>query len=251
MSNAHGKEARMSAKTSKPTGRERRGTPRAKTRVVLQVLIYVMIIAGMTFLIAGRWDWWMAWLYFAAYLMMMLVGVAMAPLDQELIEERTSIKDGVKRWDKMLTAPLSFVYPLGLFVLVGVEMRFGPVIQYPLWAQLLGLAASIIGQLLSTWAMTSNKFYGRFVRIQKERGHYVIMGGPYRFIRHPGYLGVMMTVVGTAFAIGSLWTLVLAILITIILVVRTALEDKVLRDELEGYLAYAENTRFRLVPGIW
>jgi protein-S-isoprenylcysteine O-methyltransferase Ste14 len=89
------------------------------------------------------------------------------------------------------------------------------------------------------------------VRIQKERGHYVVKDGPYRYVRHPGYLGVMLTALGTAFAIGSLWALVLTILISVLLIVRTALEDKVLREELEGYSSYAQSTRYRLLPGIW
>lgn len=228
-----------------------RTKPRPKFALFFQVLIYVVIMTGITLLIAGRWDWWMAWVYFAAYLVIMLVGIMIAPLDQELIEERTSVKEGVKRWDKALTAPLSFVYPFGLFILVGLEMRFGQALQFPLWAQIAGLVAAIFGQLLSTWAMASNKFYGRFVRIQKERGHYVVTNGPYRAIRHPGYLGVMLTAVGTAFAIGSLWSLMLTILISVLLIVRTALEDKVLQEELEGYGAYAAKTRFRLLPGIW
>lgn len=228
-----------------------RRMPRPKITLFFQVLIYVVIMAGITLLIAGRWDWWMAWAYFAAYLALMLVGIMIAPLDQELVEERTSIKEGVKRWDKALTAPLSFVYPFGLFVLVGLEMRFGQALEFPIWAQIVGLVLAILGQLLSSWAMASNKFYGRFVRIQKERGHYVITDGPYRVIRHPGYLGVILTALGTALAIGSLWSLILTILISVLLIVRTALEDKVLQAELEGYGTYAANTRYRLFPGVW
>jgi protein-S-isoprenylcysteine O-methyltransferase Ste14 len=114
-----------------------------------------------------------------------------------------------------------------------------------------GLVLAVLGQLLSSWAMASNKFYGRFVRIQKERGHYVITDGPYRVIRHPGYLGVILTALGTALAIGSLWSLILTILISVLLIVRTALEDKVLQAELEGYGTYAANTRYRLFPGVW
>lgn len=230
---------------------EGQGISRSKAALVFQVFIYVVIMSAITFLIAGRWDWWMGWAYFATYLLMMVLGVMISPLDQELIEERTSIKEGVKQWDKALTAPLSFVYPFGLFVLVGLEMRFGHILEYPIWAQITGLVAAILGQLLSTWAMASNKFYGRFVRIQKERGHYVVTQGPYRYLRHPGYLGVILTALGTALAIGSFWALVLTLLITVLLIVRTALEDRVLQEELEGYPAYARGTRFRLIPGIW
>jgi protein-S-isoprenylcysteine O-methyltransferase Ste14 len=223
----------------------------SKPKLVFQILVYVLFLVVVTFLIAGRWDWWMAWIYFLLYALTMVVAVLAVPMEQQLIEERTSIKDGVKRWDKWLTAPLSWAYPLLLFVLAALEMRFGQKLVFHPWLQIAGLLASVLGQLFSTWAMAVNKFYARFVRIQTDRGHYPITGGPYRFIRHPGYVGVIVGALGAAFAIGSLWTLVFSAVISVLLIVRTALEDRVLQDELEGYASYAQKTRYRLLPGIW
>jgi protein-S-isoprenylcysteine O-methyltransferase Ste14 len=237
-----------------PSGNEAQETSEGyapKAKLVLQIVIYVVIMAAITFLVAGRWNWWMAWAYFVLYGIAMVVAVLVVPLDKQLVDERRKIKEDVKRWDKWLTAPLSWVYPFGMFILVALEMRFGQALRFPLWAQIAGLVALLLGQLLGTWAMAVNKFYGRFVRIQRERGHYVVSDGPYRFIRHPGYLGVIVGAFGTTFAIGSLWALVLSIVISVLLIVRTVLEDKVLLEELEGYEAYAQETRFRLVPGIW
>jgi protein-S-isoprenylcysteine O-methyltransferase Ste14 len=104
---------------------------------------------------------------------------------------------------------------------------------------------------MSIWATAVNRFYGRFVRIQRERGHVVISDGPYRYVRHPGYLGQIVFSVASALALGSLWALIPGGLFAVLLVVRTALEDRTLQAELEGYEAYTRRVRHRLVPRIW
>jgi protein-S-isoprenylcysteine O-methyltransferase Ste14 len=111
--------------------------------------------------------------------------------------------------------------------------------------------AAGLGYLLAVWAMASNKFYGRYVRIQHDRGHRTITAGPYRFVRHPGYAGLCLFMLASALALESLWALVPAILIVGVLVLRTALEDRTLQAELTGYPEYARQTRYRLFPGIW
>jgi len=95
-----------------------------------------------------------------------------------------------------------------------------------------------------------DKFYGRVVRIQKERGHHVIADGPYHYLRHPGYLGQIIFSLASALALGSLWTLIPSGLFAALLVVRSALEDRTLQEELEGYKEYAQRVRFRLMPRI-
>jgi protein-S-isoprenylcysteine O-methyltransferase Ste14 len=226
-------------------------TRQSKGKLLIRVGIYIVVMTVIVMLLAGRWDWWMAWAYFVVYGIIVIVGVLVVPLDQQLIDERTQMKEDVKRWDKVLTGLLSPIYPFGMFILAALEMRFGQALQYPLWLQIIGLIALVLGQLLGTWAMASNRFYARFVRIQSDRGHVVVNKGPYRFVRHPGYVGAIIGAFGTAIAIGSLWALVLAGFISVMLIIRTALEDRVLKDELAGYIAYADDTRYRLLPGIW
>jgi protein-S-isoprenylcysteine O-methyltransferase Ste14 len=97
----------------------------------------------------------------------------------------------------------------------------------------------------------SNKFFSATVRIQKERGHTVVTGGPYQYIRHPGYAGGVMSDLATPVMLGSLWALIPAVLTGCLLVVRTALEDKTLKNELIGYKEYARQVRYRLLPGVW
>jgi protein-S-isoprenylcysteine O-methyltransferase Ste14 len=102
-----------------------------------------------------------------------------------------------------------------------------------------------------TWAESVNKFFEPTVRIQTDRGHTVIDSGPYALVRHPGYLAAGLLVLGLPLSLGSYWALVPAALSNVLLVVRTALEDRTLREELPGYKEYTQRVRYRLVPGVW
>ena len=99
--------------------------------------------------------------------------------------------------------------------------------------------------------MVVNRFFSASVRIQTERGHTVISSGPYQYIRHPGYAGGVLSSVAVPLLLGSFWALVPAILVIILMVVRTGLEDTTLLEELEGYRKYATSVRHRLIPGAW
>jgi len=99
--------------------------------------------------------------------------------------------------------------------------------------------------------MQANRFFSAVVRIQEERGHAVASGGPYRFVRHPGYVGMIAQFLVTPLTLGSLWALMPAGIAVGLYVWRTALEDRTLREELAGYQDYAARVRYRLLPGIW
>ncbi len=116
---------------------------------------------------------------------------------------------------------------------------------------MLGYALLIIGMMGVTWAESVNKFFEPTVRIQTDRGQYVIDIGPYAIIRHPGYVFISTLLVGMPLALGSLWALVPALLSCLLLVVRTVLEDRTLQVELPGYKNYAQRIRYRLIPGEW
>ena len=105
--------------------------------------------------------------------------------------------------------------------------------------------------MLAHWAMLANPFFEKTVRIQEERGHHVATGGPYRFVRHPGYVAFILMGFALPLGVGSAWALVPAGLNAALIVARTALEDRTLRRELPGYAEYAQRTRYRLLPGVW
>jgi protein-S-isoprenylcysteine O-methyltransferase Ste14 len=111
------------------------------------------------------------------------------------------------------------------------------------------LFAAALG--LTTWAMNTNRFFSPVIRIQRERGHHLITTGPYRYIRHPGYLAAVISWVFGSFALGSWWAMVPAGVCILILLRRTIIEDRFLHAELAGYAEYARTVRYRWVPGVW
>jgi protein-S-isoprenylcysteine O-methyltransferase Ste14 len=234
---------------SKNKAEKTQGTSQA--RLLLRLLAFVLILAAILFLSAGRLDWVMGWVYMGVYAGVTVAGVLLVPLDPELVEERTQIKEGVKAWDRRLTVIGSLLYPLAILVVAGLDTRFGWSPTLPLWVQIAALVVAAAGSLLSIWATAVNRFYGRFVRIQKERGHVVISDAPYGTVRHPGYLGQILFSLASALALGSLWALIPGGLFAALLVVRTALEDRTLQEELDGYAAYTRRVRYRLLPYVW
>jgi protein-S-isoprenylcysteine O-methyltransferase Ste14 len=126
----------------------------------------------------------------------MLAGIMVAAsvlsiflLDPGLLEERTGIKSGSKRWDIILGSIIGRLGPLAILITSGLDFRFNWSGSFPLMLAVLGLVLCILGYVLSLWAMRENKFFSSVVRIQKERGHHVISTGPYQMVRHPGYFG--------------------------------------------------------------
>jgi protein-S-isoprenylcysteine O-methyltransferase Ste14 len=130
-------------------------------------------------------------------------------------------------------------------------MRFGWSPHIPWGVQLAALVFVVLGFGFASWAMIANAFFAGPVRIQDERGHAVASEGPYRFVRHPGYVGWIVSGVALPLMLGSGWALIPAVLAAVALIIRTALEDRTLREELDGYTEYAQRVRYRLVPGIW
>lgn len=219
--------------------------------ILLRLMAFVLILTAILFIAAGRWDWVMGWVYMAMYACVTVIAVLVVPLDPELVEERTQIKEGVKEWDKRITVIGSVLYPLAILIVAGLDTRNGWSLRVPPTLQFAALVVAAVGNLISIWATAVNRFYSRFVRIQKEQGHFVISDGPYQYIRHPGYLGQIIFSLASALALGSLWALIPGSLFAMLLVVRTALEDRTLQDELEGYKEYTRRVRHRLISHIW
>ncbi len=213
-------------------------------QVVGQTVLIALLLLGS----AGRLDWSWAWIYIGFGVVVVAINALVLP--RELIAERGQPRENVKPWDRKI-ASLLVVPTLAFFIVAGLDKRFAWSPALPLWLHLLGLALAAFGQGLFTWAMVSNRFFSPAVRLQTDREHQVAIGGPYRHVRHPGYAGLILTFVGTSLLLGSLWSLVPALVIAVLYIVRTALEDRTLQQELEGYAAYAQRVRARLLPGVW
>jgi len=207
--------------------------------------------AALLFVPAGRLDWLAAWLYLGVVTANGAVNYFyLSRRNPELIRHRMRFGKGTKTWDKLWAGAFTPVF-ISVYVVAGFDaVRFGWSAMPP-WLWPLGLLLFLPGMALFTWAMGVNPFFEKTVRIQTERGHRVIDTGPYRWVRHPGYLGFLGWILSAPLLLGSWWAFVPAALSLVGLVVRTALEDRTLRRELPGYAGYAARVRFRLIPGLW
>jgi protein-S-isoprenylcysteine O-methyltransferase Ste14 len=204
------------------------------------------------FLAAGRLDIFRVWLLLGIdYLGVIVISMIFWKLAPELANQRASIKEGTKPWDKIFLAVYFFISLIAFPIVAGLDVgRFQ-------WSEL-HINFAIVGVILfalcvafGSWAIVVNRFFETTVRIQTDRGHKVITTGPYRFVRHPGYLSMILGALSASLIIGSLYSLIPCGLAIIAVLVRTYLEDRTLQDELNGYQEYAERVRWRLVPGIW
>lgn len=225
-------------------------TPRELVSFVVVVLVYALF----PLLIVGRWDWWPGWTYATLMILSTIASRVIAfRKNPGILAERAHSLDNkdAKDWDKKLIPFAAMLGPITLMIISGLDARFGWTPVLADWIPLAALAVLSLALLLSTWAFIENKFFSGTVRIQTERGHYVIDTGPYRYVRHPGYASAIWTYLAMPLLFGSLWGLIPAIITTALFVLRTALEDKTLQEELPGYKAFTQKTRYRLFPGIW
>jgi protein-S-isoprenylcysteine O-methyltransferase Ste14 len=164
--------------------------------------------------------------------------------------ERLTPPKGAKTWDRAIVSLLRLA-ELARYILAGLDQRYGWTGDFPLAAQMAAIVVCVLGSGLFMWAMSSNTFFSQIVRIQADRGHAVAASGPYRYVRHPGYVGMILFEFGISTLLASWWAIIAGGLCAILLIVRTALEDRTLQAELTGYVDYARQVRYRLLPGIW
>jgi len=219
----------------------------------LRFAAFMLLLPMVLFIAAGRLNWVWGWVYVGiAVLATFISRIIVIRTNPDLIVERAQFleKEDVKGWDRMI---LFFVLvgPLAMLIVAGLDERFGWSPQIPLALQFVALAIMMLGYVVGTWAMAVNRYFSAVVRIQKDRGHTVVSDGPYRFVRHPSYATGIVSCLVTPIMLGSLWALIAGGLTVILYIVRTALEDRTLQEELAGYKEYAQQVRYRLLPGVW
>jgi protein-S-isoprenylcysteine O-methyltransferase Ste14 len=222
------------------------------TKRFRQVMVLVLFQGALLFLSSGRIDWVMAWIYIGIYVVFILInGVIMLRRSPETIAERAEAGEDWKDWDKIVGGLYALMYFVIMLLVAGLDVRFGWTGEMAPIVHVAAVVVFTLGYALFSWAMMSNAFFSTGVRIQEERGQTVATAGPYRFIRHPGYLGAIIQSLALPPLLGSLWALIPAGVAVLLMITRTALEDRTLQNELEGYSDYAESVRYRLLPGVW
>jgi protein-S-isoprenylcysteine O-methyltransferase Ste14 len=212
----------------------------------------MLILVLCLFVPAGTWAWFRGWLFLVVAVGASVVSTLyLRRVNPDVIAGRVNRHERPRRWDLLLMLLVASPAMLAIPIVSALDDgRYGwSRMQW--WGCALGYALLLLAFFGMTWAMAVNKFFEPSVRIQTDRGHHVIDTGPYRIIRHPGYVFSFALFLGIPLALGSLWGLIPALFMCLIVVVGTILEDRTLRDELPGYKQYAERVRYRLVPGVW
>jgi protein-S-isoprenylcysteine O-methyltransferase Ste14 len=222
-------------------------------RLIRQSIVWFVILAALLFIPAGTFAWPGAWVYLAEIAVTSLViTVWMLRNNPALLAERMAplIQRDQKTWDKVLMATLLVLW-CAWFVLMGLDaVRYAWSVM-PLWAQVVGGVAIIIGMRIVFLTVRANSFAAPVVKIQAERGHKVVSHGPYAVVRHPMYAGALLMLVGTPLLLGSWWGLAAVSILALLLGLRAVMEERTLAAELDGYAEYAARVRYRLIPLIW
>lgn len=217
---------------------------------LLSIAGSVLGLFAILFVPAGTLAWPAGWSFFIAMLAALTLSAGyVIRARPEIFETRAGIKAGTKGWDVGLVALLAAAL-VAVPVVAALDFRRGWS-DMPLGLVLLGYLPLAAAFVLLAWAQAENRFFEVGVRIQRDRGHYVVDSGPYAHIRHPGYIGTVLLAFGGALALGSWWALLPAALVAGVLVYRTLREEETLCAELAGYAHYCRQVRYRWVPGVW
>ena len=222
-------------------------------KVVIQMLLVVFVAPCIPLIISDQWNWWQAWAYAVVSILTFIISrILVNRHHPDLIAERARFMEAkdTKPWDKVL-APLLGVGSILVVVVAGLDKYYGWTHASSLTVNLIALFGILFGYAFSSWALIENRFFSGTVRIQTERGHDVVSTGPYRIVRHPGYAGGLFGYFFIPLLLDSYWAWIPTILLCIVMIIRTALEDKTLQAELPGYKEFSQKTKYRLFPGIW
>lgn len=212
-------------------------------------ITWLILVGAVLLISAGKSDWTASWLYLGAILLIILINALV--MDPELMTERASLQEGTARWDLYLSTFVAMAGPFVTVLIAGFDQRYGWSGEVAFWHQIVALFIFLAAGFLGTWAIAANPFFSATVRLQNDRKHIVAKGGPYRVIRHPGYLAGIISILTTPVLLESFIAIIPASLVALGYIIRTDLEDSFLQNELPGYRDYISTVRYRLFPGIW
>lgn len=233
------------------------GGPRLKSnldlwiRAAIRIPLAGLFAGALLYVGAGTTDWERGWI-FLFILIGTLTGNILTLLirNPDLLRARWAKRKYTKRFDKIFGLFYG-VTSVAFFMGAGWDVVRHGWTSMPVALAWVGGVLHVLGLIPITWCFLANPYLETTVRIQTDRGHQVVTDGPYRYVRHPLYVGVILWYLAWAMILGSWVAMGIAGVISAGFIVRTALEDKTLQEELEGYSEFCEQTRNRLIPGVW
>jgi protein-S-isoprenylcysteine O-methyltransferase Ste14 len=222
-----------------------------KTSYLVKLLIGTFLFFTILFISAGTIYYWQGCVYFGIGLIMFALNSTVLQADADLLKERSKAGEGAKKWDKTILG-LSFLVTVAMFIVAGLDSgryHWSADFHWSLYA--IGIILTVLGQLLFLIAQKQNRFFSSTVRIQTNRNHTVCDTGLYSIVRHPGYMGSVIQSLGFPLLFGSLWSMIPVSLSIVLLITRTCLEDRTLKNELREYVEYSERTKYKMIPFAW
>ena len=224
----------------------KRGARKYVGKVLLQRILGALVF----FLAAGRWDTPRGVIYFSVYALASVIAcLLLYQKHAETLEARRSVFANTKKWDRIILPLFALSAYYGIYLAAGLSIRFDRP-QTPAVLFVLGLCIMLACCFLSVWPVLVNRNFESSVRIQEDRGQTVCSTGPYAFVRHPGYSVLILWALSMPLMFG-LYAGIVSAAIIMLVIIRTGLEDSMLKNELPGYKEYMEKVKYRLLPYVW
>ncbi|MBN1216454.1 MAG: isoprenylcysteine carboxylmethyltransferase family protein [Candidatus Lokiarchaeota archaeon] len=216
---------------------------------IVKVGIFLLFIASSLFIPAGTIFWIEAWIYLIIWgIFIFIVLYYLNKKNPELLKKRLENPKPKQKWDKIIVLIL-FILMIPSFVIPGLDVIRFQWSYLPIFIRIIGFIGVIISSIIYLLVLRENTYLIKSIEVQEE--HKVIISGPYKYVRHPMYTGIIIFLICHCLALGSLYTLIPAGLFIITFILRTYFEDKMLENDLEGYKEYMKKTHYRLIPYIW
>jgi len=219
---------------------------------IIRTLFQLLLMSVVFFMAAGELHIKRGWIYFGILALVYISSsLILIKYNSELLNERAKKRANTKSWDKLLLGLYWFISFFGIHIVAGLDIGRFNWSEIPIAYMIPGVILYVISAAIGSWAMIVNKHFEATVRIQDDRNHNVIKEGPYKIVRHPGYLSILLGISAVPLMIGSLYAFFCSVAVIFIIIIRTALEDKMLQQELKGYSEYTREVKYRIIPLIW
>lgn len=221
--------------------------------MIADVLVNLLVFIGLLFIPAGTVGWLAGWVFVTLFWGFVLLVVRMMLRNNpELLQERMSspIQRSQPLWDKVLLSVLMLLFFSWLTLMPLDAVRFGWS-DVPVWLQVLGALGIVLSFYVMYLTYRENPYLYSVVKLQEGQGQSVVTTGPYRYVRHPLYSSSLIFFPATALLLGSWLGLLFSLVLIALIILRTALEDRMLSSGLTGYAEYAQTVRYCLIPHVW
>lgn len=219
-------------------------------KALLQLLWFQAALAGLLFLPAWSLHFWEAWVYWIiSFASSLCITLYFLKHDPALIERRMTVGPSAEQEkSQKIIQVLASVLVCAIFIVSGVDHR-SHWSSVPTLVVVLADVLVAAGFLIVFRVFQENSYAASTVRVEAHQQ--VITTGPYQWVRHPMYAGALLMFLATPLALGSWWTLPLALALGGVIVARLREEEQYLSRNLPGYDAYRQQVQERLIPYVW